>query len=463
VTRLFSPSSTTHLRSWLLAIVALAAGPAGATTYELEDGQPAVFGAVEYYTAAYEDTLTDIARRYSLGYEEIVRVNPGVDPWLPGAGTQIVIPGRRILPSGPREGIIVNLPEHRLYYFPKRKKNEPQTVITYPVSIAKMDWHTPLGETRVIAKEKNPSWYPPESVRKEHAARGEPLPAVVKPGPDNPLGAYKIRLAITPGAYLIHGTNNPLAVGMAVTHGCMRMYPEDIEALFPLVPIGTKVRIVNEPVKVAFVDREVIVEAHPPVDGEGQTTEPNLELFSALLDQSLGETPAGVHWDFAQEILAAANGLPTVVGLQADLDDPDVPGEALPEGMPPAAPIADATGAPAAADAPATESAASQGEASSSGATSPEHPPVVTMLPPASPAELPALAEAPVAAAPAATAPPAPTTLPAPYVPPGNAPAASSTGARTFPAEELPAATSAPSHGSEAGAGTAVATGEHQP
>ena len=130
---------------------------------------------------------------------------------MPGAGKDIVIPGRRILPNVPHEGVVINLPEHRLYYFPKRKKNEPQKVITYPVSIGKMDWHTPLGETRIVGKTKNPSWHPPESVRKEHAERGDPLPAVVKPGPDNPLGAYSMRLGITPGAYLIHGTNNPLA------------------------------------------------------------------------------------------------------------------------------------------------------------------------------------------------------------------------------------------------------------
>ena len=321
------------------ALAALIAAPAGATTYELAEGAPLVFGTIEHYTATYEDTLTDIARRYSLGYEEIVRANPGIDPWLPGAGKDIVIPGRRILPSGAHEGIIVNLPEHRLYYFPKRKKNEPPIVITYPVSIGKMDWHTPLGETRIVSKQKNPTWFPPESVRKEHAERGEPLPAAVKAGPDNPLGAFALRLAITPGAYLIHGTNNPLAVGMAVTHGCMRMYPEDVEALFPVVPVGTKVRIMNEPVKVAFVDGELLLEVHPPVDAEGQTIEPNLDQFSQLLDQALGPTTAAVHWDFARDTMKVANGLPTVVGIEADLDPTP---ETLPEGMPPGDPAATA-------------------------------------------------------------------------------------------------------------------------
>ena len=142
-------------------------------------------------------------------------------------------------------------------------------MITYPVSIGKMDWSTPLGKTRIVDKRKNPLWYPPESVRKEHAERGEPLPAVVKAGPDNPLGAYAMRLDLKPGAYLIHGTNNPIAVGMAITHGCIRMYPEDIEALFPLVPVNTPVWLINEPVKVARVNGQVWLEVHPPVDAEG--------------------------------------------------------------------------------------------------------------------------------------------------------------------------------------------------
>lgn len=322
VLRINRSPSNIFARTLALAAVAFACVPAWATTYEIEDGQPLVFGTNEHYITKYEDTFTDIARRYSLGWDEIARANPGVDQWVPGAGKDLLIPGMRILPDVPQEGIVINLPEHRLYYFPKVKKGQKRVVMTYPVSIGKMDWKTPLGVTRIVRKQKNPSWYPPESVRKEHLAHGERLPAVVRPGPDNPLGAYAMRLAITPGAYLIHGTNNPLAVGMAVTHGCMRMYPEDIEALFSQVPVGTKVRIINEPVKTAFVNGELLVEAHPPVDAEGQSYEPNLELFSQLLDKALGTTVAAVHWDYAREVLQKADGMPVVVGLEADLDPP---------------------------------------------------------------------------------------------------------------------------------------------
>jgi L,D-transpeptidase ErfK/SrfK len=326
------------MKRWMgiAALLGGLAGPVGATVYELPENGAAVFGTDERIKSTYQDTLLDIARRYSLGYEEIIRANPHVDMWLPGEGTDILLPGRRILPPGPHEGIVVNLPEHRLYYFPKPKKGEKPVVITYPVSIGKMDWSTPLGETHVISKQKHPSWYPPESVRKEHIANGDPLPKVVPAGPDNPLGDYAMRLAVGGGSYMLHGTNNPMAVGMAITHGCIRMYPEDVAALFPLVAVGTKVWLINDPVKVAYVDGELLLEAHPPVDSEGQTTEPNLELLSQQLDKAVGTDTAAIHWDLARETLQAANGIPAVVGLQADLSPaPDAPapnGAAPPNG-----------------------------------------------------------------------------------------------------------------------------------
>src|SRR5579862_6188176 len=152
---------------------------AGATVYSLAQPDDAIFGEDQSVETVYEDTLYDLARKFSLGSEELIRVNPGVDPWLPGAGKTLVVPDRHILPPGPREGIVVNLPEHRLYYYPKPKRGGPIEVITYPVSIGKMDWRTPLGLTHVIQKQKNPVWYPPESVRKEHAEAGDPLPPTV--------------------------------------------------------------------------------------------------------------------------------------------------------------------------------------------------------------------------------------------------------------------------------------------
>jgi L,D-transpeptidase ErfK/SrfK len=310
-----------------------------AAKFPLGDDKAAMFGAVETINAQRTDTLPDLARRYGLGYEEIQRANPAVDLWLPGEGTQITIPGQRLLPSGAREGIVINLPEHRLYYYPKPKKGETPVVITYPVSIGKMDWSTPLGKTKVVDKRKNPTWSPPESVRLEHAERGDPLPKVVPAGPDNPLGAYAMRLDIKPGAYLIHGTNNPIAVGMAITHGCIRMYPEDIEALFPLVKVGTPVWLINEPVKISRINGQVWLEVHPPVDEQGQRAEADVEGFYALANAALGETPAAIHWDFVLQSLSEASGLPQLIGLELE---PDAPPEALPVPAPvqPEAPAA---------------------------------------------------------------------------------------------------------------------------
>jgi L,D-transpeptidase ErfK/SrfK len=342
-----------HLRILATLFVGVAAA-AHAAQYPLADAQALVFGEVETITAHGEDTLPDLARRYGLGYEEILRANPGVDTWLPGEGTPIVIPGQRLLPPGVHEGIVVNLPEHRLYYFPKPKKGETPQVITYPVSIGKMDWNTPLGKTRVVDKRRNPTWSPPESVRKEHEERGDPLPAVVKAGPDNPLGAYAMRLGITPGAYLIHGTNNPIAVGMAITHGCIRMYPEDIEALFPIVPVNTPVWLVNEPIKVARINGEVWLEVHPPVDAEGQRAEIDLEGFYARANAALGETPAAIHWDYVLTTLKDASGLPQMVGLElepgvvpaAPPAIPAEPGTLPPEPAQPASPTEPGTSPP---------------------------------------------------------------------------------------------------------------------
>jgi L,D-transpeptidase ErfK/SrfK len=324
---------------------------AQATTYTLSSPTAAVVGEDQTVVTVYEDTLYDLAAKYSLGSEEIIRVNPGVDPWIPGAGKTITVPGTHILPPGPREGIVVNLPEHRLYYYPKPKRGAPVEVITYPVSIGKMDWRTPLGITHVIGKQKNPVWYPPASVRKEHAEAGDPLPPSVPSGPDNPLGLFAMRLAAGNGTYLIHGTNNPIAVGLAVTHGCIRMYPDDVAALFPLIPVGTQVRLINDPIKVAWVNGELLLEAHPPVDAQGQSFEPNIDQFAEMLRAAVGDTTVAIHWDYAREVLQKADGVIATVGLEAD--DPNAPAPPS-EPSPSSAPLTPSTAAaPGPADAPA--------------------------------------------------------------------------------------------------------------
>ena len=277
------------------AIWVLACDPARAEIYELPPEGFDVIGAVSTIVARHEDTLVDVARRHGLGYEDIVRANPEVNPWLPGAGTEIVLPTRYVLPPGPREGVILNLAEYRMYYYPKPDKGQTAVVMTYPISIGRMDWETPIGRTRIISKVRDPAWYPPKSVREEHAAEGRPLPNIVPPGPDNPLGRFAMRLDI-PG-YLIHSTNRPAGVGMRVTHGCIRMFPEDIEHLFEKIDVRTPVRIINEPVKIGWFGDELVMEVHPvlappPVPDSVDTPVPDSELAAESDNgQSLVEVP----------------------------------------------------------------------------------------------------------------------------------------------------------------------------
>jgi L,D-transpeptidase ErfK/SrfK len=264
--------------------------------------------------AEHHETLLDIARRHNLGYEEITNANPDVDPWLPGAGTVVVVPKQRLLPRAPRAGIVINLPEHRLYWYPPAKAGEPPVVWTFPISIGKMDWNTPLGTSRIVSKAKDAPWIPPKSVREEHAKRGEPLPAVVPGGPDNPMGRYKMALGIPGGAYFIHGTNRPAGIGMQVTHGCMRLYPEDIERLFGMVPVNTPVTIVNQPYKWGWHEGELLIEVHPALK-EDAVEPPTLTDLTRLIVQATSQEPLAIDWIGAERIWREARGIPAPVSV----------------------------------------------------------------------------------------------------------------------------------------------------
>jgi L,D-transpeptidase ErfK/SrfK len=302
------------MRSSITALLLALALPATAGEFALPpDGSDVIGETVTTQTEA-KDTLLDVARRFGLGYEEITNANPGVDPWLPGAGTVVVVPKQRLLPRAPRTGIVINLPEHRLYWFPPAQAGKPSAVWTYPVSIGKMDWNTPLGTTRIVSKAKDAPWIPPKSVREEHAKRGEPLPAVVPGGPDNPMGRYKMALGIPGGAYLIHGTNRPAGIGMQVTHGCMRLYPEDIEALYGMVPVGTSVTIVNQPYKWGWHGGELLIEVHPPLE-EDAGTPPTLTDLTRLIVAATREQPLAVDWIGAERTWREARGVPTPVSV----------------------------------------------------------------------------------------------------------------------------------------------------
>lgn len=284
---------------------------AQSATFDMPTGEFDLVGYQLEIAAEFEDTLLDIARRHGIGQEEIVNANPDVDRWLPGTGTLVTIPSRYILPDVPRKGLVLNLPEMRIYYFPEPAAGELAQVQTYPVSIGRMDWNTPLGETRITEKKKDPPWYPPQSVREEHAREGDPLPRVVPPGPDNPLGRYAMRLAIP--SYLIHGTNKAFGVGMRVSHGCIRMLPEDIEYLFPQVPVGTPVQIINQPVKAGWYGGELYVEVHPPLEEYDMDMAELDEELTRVLDAVLAKRFAQLDEAAVADVLARRSGLPEVV------------------------------------------------------------------------------------------------------------------------------------------------------
>ncbi|MDO9423241.1 MAG: L,D-transpeptidase family protein [Methylobacter sp.] len=251
-----------------------------------------------------DETLLDVARRFLLGQTEIVRLNPDVDRWLVKKGEIVRLSNKRILPDSPRNGITLNISEYRMYYYPPTKKGEtPKQVMSYAHGVGRQDWKTPLGKTKIIRKVMNPSWHPPESIRREHAANGDPLPVVVPPGPNNPLGTRALHLAL-PGEYRIHGTDVDKihGIGMQITHGCVRMYPKDVEELYDMVAVGTPVYIVKQPIKVGWLDNVLYVEAHPDLEGEETTLDQRFAVALGLIEKATNmEMP-----DFDQKALNRA-------------------------------------------------------------------------------------------------------------------------------------------------------------
>jgi L,D-transpeptidase ErfK/SrfK len=285
--------------------------------FELAEGQELV-GETQVIFARYENTFSAIGRQYNLGYEEMRTANPGVDQWLPGEGTPIYLPTLSILPDAPREGIVVNVPAMRLYYFETAKPAEagaPEIVkvSSHPIGIGVQGWATPFGEAKVTQKVEDPVWYVPASIRKEHAERGDPLPSVVPPGPDNPLGAYAMTLSL-PG-YLIHGTNKPAGVGMRSSHGCIRLYPEDIEALFSRVARGTAVSLVNQPVLAGWRDGQLYLEVHPPLAEEEHDliAEADAALSRAIERAGAAAGAITIDRSSVEKIVAQQRGIPLPV------------------------------------------------------------------------------------------------------------------------------------------------------
>lgn len=287
-----------------------------ARTFHFDDGD--LIGELVLASSLKADTLSDLARAYDQGYLDMRLANSQIDPWLPGEETEIIVPSLYILPDAPHRGIVVNVPEMRLYFFPEVSGKERRTVATHPISIGRQDWTTPHGVTKIVAKAKDPNWYPPESIREEHAANGDPLPRIVPAGPDNPLGAFALRLAL-PG-YLIHGTNRPYGIGMRVTHGCIRMYPKDVERVFRTVAIGTEVRIVNQPYKVGVAHNKIYLEVHPHLAEDRDIFRDQFSHVVELVVAKTAGRDVQLDWRELQNAILEKNGIPRVVGVTMDVD-----------------------------------------------------------------------------------------------------------------------------------------------
>ena len=266
-------------------------------------------GRLAFHTASAEDTFVDLAPALGVGYVELVAANLGVDPWLPREGARLVLPKARLLPSGPREGIVVNQADLRLYYF------EPgQPPRSFPIGIAKDGFATPLGTTTVTAKKEKPTWTPGPSARRDG------YPEKVGPGPDNPLGEDALYLGWP--SYLIHGTNDPRGVGRHSSRGCIRLYPKDIAWLFPRVEPGTKVRVVNEPVKLGWIGDELYLEVNPDpdqsleLDETGKRTNPRARMpknLRALVTQAAGKEASRIAWPEVERAALRRSGVPTLI------------------------------------------------------------------------------------------------------------------------------------------------------
>jgi L,D-transpeptidase ErfK/SrfK len=295
------------MKTSLFIIMALltAPGVASAAEYELAPGSDVV-GQIHTIVPDFNTNFVDIARKYNVAFTELQEANSNVDPWNPG-GKRIIIPGRHVMPPGPRDGVVINLAELRLYYF----KDGGRTVVTFPVGVGVTEWATPIISARISEKRVNPEWRIPESIRSSLKAKGYNVPAVVPAGPDNPLGDYAMRIGGSD--YLVHGTDSPDGVGRRVSHGCVRLYPEDIQALFQQVPMGTPIRIVHEPYKFGWSNGKLFLEYHAALkeyrEPPGQVAISMREALHEFIQGQAVEVLPGM----LNELLHRADGMPGLI------------------------------------------------------------------------------------------------------------------------------------------------------
>lgn len=265
-----------------------------------------IVGKIQTTTAQNNLSLGEIGRQFDLGVYEMIEANPNLNPWAPQPGATVIIPTEFILPPGKRQGIIINLAEMRIYYFHPHENK----VSTHPIGIGRKGWNTPLGNAHITQKRELPYWQPPISIQQEHINRGTPLPKIVPPGPDNPLGKFAMRLSI-PG-YLIHGTNRPGGIGVRSTSGCIRLFPEDIKELYPKISLGTPVKIIHAPYKFGYRGHNIFLEAHQPLSDHYHAHENKLSLLKQALEEAVLENYP-INWQEVEQKSTKFIGYPVLL------------------------------------------------------------------------------------------------------------------------------------------------------
>lgn len=281
-------------------------------------GARIAMGKETTYIAGEEDTFLDIARHYSVGYVEMRAANPDIDPWAPPPGKPVIIPGFQLLPRARQQGIVVNLAKMRLYYF-RDPGREP---ITYPIGIGSEGLDTPTGVTKVVRKTAGPSWYPTERMREAKPW----LPRMVSPGISNPLGTHALYLGWP--TFLIHGSNKPWGIGRRVSSGCMRMYPEDVVSFFGMVPVGTRVAVVDQPILVGWLDDGLYLEANPTQtqsidieNGIDITPTPLTDKMREMITDAAGVAAHRVNWGAVEKAVKERRGVPVLIATPSARDD----------------------------------------------------------------------------------------------------------------------------------------------
>ncbi len=273
-----------------------------------------IIGEMAYYHVNEDDNFYEIARRFDIGIVELLAANPGVDVWQPEPDTELLLPTMHILPKSLRNGIVINLPELRLYYFSSRGQ-----IYTFPIGIGREGWRTPSIKTKIANKRKNPTWIPPISIRAEDPE----LPKIVPPGPDNPLGDYAMGLNL--GSITIHGTNKPHGIGLRSSHGCIRMYPEDIEKLFNMVKVGTPVHIIDQSYKLGWAGNNLYLEISPTQEQSDSISEEykhpdplDIPELPDIIRKEIKNRNVEIDWYLVEEAVVNRKGVPVLISTPSN-------------------------------------------------------------------------------------------------------------------------------------------------